>query len=331
MGCKPKAMCTTSLHQERSSIRGSISGGRFKGVANTGCHRKYEAETATSCGGSFKKAVEVLPYKCKRGDYMELEYILPYRLKHIINNYSIVRDTVGMSPAKVFKLVRDKDILYLKISHKSFRGTTYEVKREKDIMLWLEGKISVPEVIHFEETEEYDFLLMSKVKGEILSDITNLLPERIIEMYVESIRKVQSIDISTCLFNSNINYRLTELEYLLKNNLAAEDDFYEGNTSFSKPEELVTYLKSNVPVEEFVFSHGDMCGSNIVVKNNQVSGFIDLGRAGKADRWYDIAFCVRNIREDMGNEKYVDTFFELLDIEPNWDKIDYYILLDELF
>ena len=64
--------------------------------------------------------------------------------------------------------------------------------------------------------------------------------------------------------------------------------------------------------------------------NTRRIGFIDLGRAGKADKWYDIAFCVREIR-DFKEEKYIDEFFALLEIEPDWDKISYFILLDELF
>lgn len=81
-----------------------------------------------------------------------------------------------------------------------------------------------------------------------------------------------------------------------------------------------------------VFSHGDFGDSNIFVKNDQVSGFIDLGRSGKADVWYDIAFCVRSIQNDLGNEKeYLDLFFDLVEVDPDWDKIKYYILLDEMF
>ncbi len=37
--------------------------------------------------------------------------------------------------------------------------------------------------------------------------------------------------------------------------------------------------------EELVFSHGDLGDSNILVKNDKISGFIDFGRSGKADRY----------------------------------------------
>ena len=67
-------------------------------------------------------------------------------------------------------------------------------------------------------------------------------------------------------------------------------------------------------------------------KDHRISGFIDLGRSGKADTWYDIAFCVRSIQHDLGNHKeLLDLSFNLLGLEPDLDKIKYYILLDELF
>lgn len=45
-------------------------------------------------------------------------------------------------------------------------------------------------------------------------------PKKIIELYAECIKLFQSIDISDCPFNNNIDNRLTELDYLLDNNLA---------------------------------------------------------------------------------------------------------------
>ena len=263
---------------------------------------------------------------------MILEQIMPRGIRRKVNGYTISKNTVGMSPAKVFQLTRGNDVLYLKASHKKYEGTTFDVKREKDVLVWLTDKISVPRVIQYEETDDHRFLLMDEVKGRMTSSVT-IAPKRVVEIYAESICRLQSIDISQCPFNSGIKYRLSELDYLLKNNLAAVGDFYEGEVPFSQPEELVVYLKTNMDEEDLVFSHEDICDSNIIIsKDSQdINGYIDWGRGGKADRWYDIAFCVRSIREDLSNEDYIKYFFDLLGIEPDWAKITYYLWLDELF
>ena len=141
-----------------------------------------------------------------------------------------------------------------------------------------------------------------------------------------------SIDISDCPYTNSLDSRLAELDYLLNNDLADVDcENWEEDTPFKDPRELYDFLKTEKPEEELVFSHGDLGDSNIFVKDGKVSGFIDLGRSGRADKWYDIAFCVRSIREDIGEEQYVELFFDLLGIKPDWEKIKYYILLDELF
>ena len=70
-----------------------------------------------------------------------------------------------------------------------------------------------------------------------------------------------------------------------------------------------------------------------------MSGFIDLGDAGIGDKWRDIALCYRSLKHNVdgtfGNKIYPDVnpdlLLEELGIEPNNEKIRYYILLDELF
>ncbi|MFQ3583228.1 MAG: APH(3') family aminoglycoside O-phosphotransferase [Chloracidobacterium sp.] len=257
------------------------------------------------------------------------------QLSEITKNYHFVKDTEGMSPARVYKLIGCSENLYLKMSDSQYRGTTYDVEREKDVMLWLKGKVPVPEVLHFEQYESTSFLLMREVNGVVghVYHQKQRDPEKMIRMYSEGIKLFQSVSILDCPFVSDIDFRLSELDYLLRNNLADIDiENWENDTPFRDPNELYTFLREHKPNEELVFSHGDFGDSNIFVANDQISGFVDLGRSGKADKWYDIAFCVHSIQHDMGNDKkYLDLFFDLLGIEPDWDKIRYYILLDELF
>lgn len=256
------------------------------------------------------------------------------QLKKLTEKYRCVRDTEGESPAEVYRLVGEAETLYLKITDRRYKGTTYDVEREKDMMLWLNGKLPVPEVLHFERYGDRNFLLMSEAAGVLCSEEYKLSknPRKIVELYAECLKRFHAIDISGCPYNSNADSRLTELDYLLSNNLADIDpDNWEEDTPFRDPQELYDFLKANKPTEELVFSHGDLTDSNILTKNGGLSGLIDLGRSGKADRWYDIAFCVNSIRKDLGGQKYVDLLFDCLGIEPDWDKIRYYILLDELF
>lgn len=75
-----------------------------------------------------------------------------------------------MSPAKVYKLVGENENLYLKMTDSRYKGTTYDVEREKDMMLWLEGKLPVPKVLHFERHDGWSNLLMSEADGVLCSE-----------------------------------------------------------------------------------------------------------------------------------------------------------------
>jgi kanamycin kinase/aminoglycoside 3'-phosphotransferase-3 len=69
-----------------------------------------------------------------------------------------------------------------------------------------------------------------------------------------------------------------------------------------------------------------------------VTGFIDLGNAGIADKYEDIAMCVRSLGYNLDisshrdiKQQAIDELFSHLGITPDWDKLRYYILLNELF
>ncbi|MBQ5323467.1 MAG: hypothetical protein J6J07_08525, partial [Oscillospiraceae bacterium] len=63
------------------------------------------------------------------------------------------------------------------------------------------------------------------------------------------------------------------------------------------------------------------------------------GRMGIADRYQDIALCYRSLHHNFsgiyGGKPYSgydeSMLFEALGIKPDFEKIRYYILLDELF
>ena len=111
-----------------------------------------------------------------------------------------------------------------------------------------------------------------------------------------------------------------------------------GDDGFYSPTKLLNWLRENRPEPEPALSHGDFCLPNVFFEDGKVSGFIDLGDAGIADRWYDIALGYRSLKHNADGTygKYYegvkpDELFVKLGIEPDWEKIRYYILLDELF
>ena len=68
--------------------------------------------------------------------------------------------------------------------------------------------------------------------------------------------------------------------------------------------------------------HGDFCLPNILVKDNKVVGFIDIGEAGIGDIWCDYAWCIWSLEFNLKTDKYTKDFLDLLEIEFNLEKFE---------
>ena len=68
------------------------------------------------------------------------------------------------------------------------------------------------------------------------------------------------------------------------------DDFQPENAGREPVDIYQRLLETRPPVEDLVFTHGDYCLPNVILEDGRVRGFIDLGRAGVADRYQEEPF-----------------------------------------
>lgn len=259
---------------------------------------------------------------------------IPNKIQKIIGDEKYNIDDIGMSGSSVY-VFEDK---VLKV-----QDTGIESKNEFLMMEWLKGKLLIPEVLAYEEEDAKNYLLMSKISGVMACDNYYMnAPQLLIDLLAEAIRMLWEVDITDCPSIINLDKKLEMARYNIEHGLVDMDNVQPdtfGEDGFKNPNELLEWLIENRPNEDLVLSHGDLCLPNIFFKDKTVSGFIDLGKICVADRYQDIAICYRSIvnkyKKSYGIENCkdldVDRFFEKLGIEPDWNKIRYYILLDELF
>ena len=262
------------------------------------------------------------------------EYSVPDAIAVYIKNQHCVVDSVGMSGSTV--LTYEKWVLKME-------PATEWALRTVDMMRWLQGKLPVPEVICHEVVDGKSFLLMSKVTGKMSCDEYYLEhPKELLTLLAAGLKMLWQVDISNCPHIRDLNAELAEAALRVEQGLVdvedAEPDTF-GPEGFANPEELLQWLEENRPNQDPVFSHGDYCLPNVFLQDGEVTGFIDLGDAGVGDKWRDIALCYRSLKHNFdgtyGGKVYEDfnpdMLFEALGIEPDWEKLRYYILLDELF
>ena len=253
----------------------------------------------------------------------------PKELCELLDNMVCEANDIGCSSAGVYRYYNSTDSYYLKVQLESVQ---HGLKKEFEIMEWLHNKLPVPRVIYFNSIDGYEYLLMTQIEGYM--SCSNYYLSRTVEtvkLLAEGIKMLQCVPIDNCPFNNSLEIKLNDARENIENNLVDMSD-WETNNRFNSPHELLEYLQNNKPaVSTNIFTHGDYCLPNILCKDNKISGFIDLGRSGMADIYQDIALCVRSLDHNLGTTEFNDMFFKCLELEPNWEKIDYYILLDELF
>lgn len=262
------------------------------------------------------------------------EIQMSVKIKQLITGKSYTLDNIGMSGNQVL-IFED---MVLKIEDNS---TT--VREQIHLLQWLDGKLPVPKVLAYEEADGKSYLLMSKIGGKMSCDTYYLEhPEILLEALACGLKMLWKVDSRECPRVRDLEIVLKEARERVENNLVDIDNVEPatfGEEGFENPEQLLEWLEKNRPDFEPVFSHGDYCLPNIFLEDGKVTGFIDLDRAGVGDKWQDIALCYRSLKHNFdgtyGGKAYKDfkpdMLFEKLGIEPDWDKINYYILLDELF
>ena len=247
---------------------------------------------------------------------------LPHDLAELIGSCTW-QATSGCSGAAVYRLTRPNGSqLYLKC------GADEPDRRLADEcakLLWLAGKLPVPQVYYFNQSGGISYLLMSAIPGQDTSD-------RAYEQDVPAMvrRLVHSVPINGCPFNERLAVKLARASRRTAAGLVDTAEFGEQFHGKSAGEWLAELESGHAGEEDLVFTHGDYCLPNVLLQAGQLSGFIDLGSAGVADRYQDLALGARSLARNFGAE-WIPLFFAAYGIEAEPHKVIYYQLLDEFF
>jgi len=254
---------------------------------------------------------------------------LPAKLKEILKGFKWEENKIGWSKAKVFKLSNNGKTLYLKINKPT---PDFNLEQEKVILEWLYQKLPVPEVIYFSKNDDREFLLLSEIQGKV-SHRTESDNEkrRNIQILAESLKKIHSVPTSGCPIN-NTPDKLLQLAKERSDQGNIDTSQFDEKWSHKSVGELFEEIIKLKPEKyDLVFSHGDYCLPNILVKEGKLSGFVDWSYGGINDRYFDFAAVAWSIGYNYG-EEWIKYFFEDYGLENvEWDRIRFYQMLNEFF
>jgi aminoglycoside phosphotransferase len=237
-----------------------------------------------------------------------------------------------MSHAAVFRVEHESGArAYLKTAE---AGSDADLRGEVARLLWMEDRVPVPRVRYFAEVGANQLLLTDVVPGvPIFEDsLRDRLPQVIAE-YGRALQQIHALPIDACPFDERLDVKLATARRAIESGQVRTDLFdeeYAGRMPGSLYEEL---LSGRPKDEDLVFTHGDYCAPNVLVEpvTLEMTGFVDVGRAGVSDRYQDLALAARSTAFNFGPE-WVQPFLHAYGIaQPDEAKMAFYRLLDEFY
>jgi len=162
-----------------------------------------------------------------------------------------------------------------------------------------------------------DFLLTERVRGEDLTDKKYLSePRKLAETLGRTLRNLHEVCPAACPVQNRTEEYIKTVGENFRRGLF---DTTFARVKFNSPDDAYRiFLDGKDALKSDVLIHGDYCLPNIVMKDWQLSSFIDLGCAGVADRHIDIFWGAWTLNFNLSTDEWRGTFYDAY----GRDKID---------
>ncbi len=242
------------------------------------------------------------------------------------------RNTVGQSGATIWQLIsRDGGEAYY-LKHGT--GDLAEAVGEEAARLqWLAGRVAVPQVAAFVAEPDASWLLTTALPGRTAWEVLDAEPEQacgVVDALAACLRAWHAIPPEDCPFGANAEQRLAAARARIDAGLVDEEDFDDERAEWTAAQVWDALIALPLPAAPPVVTHGDFSLDNILMADGVVTGCIDVGRAGLADRYQDIAI-LWNCLGEFGPDLQSRLLAALGEGAGDRARIDFHLLLDELF
>ncbi|WP_459248268.1 APH(3'') family aminoglycoside O-phosphotransferase [Streptomyces youssoufiensis] len=213
---------------------------------------------------------------------------------------------------------------------------------ERDRVAWFgERGLPGPRVLDWRRTDAGACLLTSAVPGVPADQVSADELRAAWESLADAVRRLHAVPVAECPFRRGLDGVVDVARDVVSRD-AVNPDFLPEEQRHTPPRELLARLTGQLALRreqeaaDTVVSHGDLCLPNILLdpRTLDVSGFIDLGRLGLADRHADLALLLTNAREtwpDEARARAADAAFaERYGVALDHDRLRFYLHLDPL-
>jgi len=262
---------------------------------------------------------------------MSTPVAVPDPVRSATAGYAWTPATDGESGGAVFRLTaRGRPTLYLKCGAGRVAS---DLVAEMARLEWLAGRLPVPAVRHFVRAPGAAYLLTTAVPGQSAYDYLVEHPEQQTETVTalaRFLRTVHALPLADCPYHAGHELRLADARRHIEAGLVPTDDFDEEHEGWT-PEQVWTAMVGLLPLPfDRAVTHGDFSLGNVLLEDGRVTGCIDVGRAGAADPYQDLAILWRNL-EEFGGAAQRELWRAYGIAAPDERKLRFHLCLDEFF
>ena len=251
-------------------------------------------------------------------------------LRHALRDMPEAETTpinTGLSGAAVFSITAaDGRREIVKIDR---ADSPNSLAQEHAVLCYAVSRLPAPAPLELGQLGELAFLRMSALPGLDAAEPALLCrPFELVNALAAALRRLHALPIAECPFDRRTTALLDQAQVRLALGVMGPHGFDHP----TPPDQLLAHLRQTQPVPDLVVAHGDYCFPNIIFDPTTLalSGFVDLGRLGVADRWLDLGIAARSVEGNLGHA-WVIPFFAAYGIQPDWTRAHYFQNLDEFF
>ncbi len=252
---------------------------------------------------------------------------LPPMLEQALAGRSLLRNNNGRSGGEVLRV---SDDAYLKYG---VGRVAQDIIDEHARLRWLANRVVVPTVLHFETRADAAWLLTSAMPGRTAEAVLDAEPDTrvaTVRALAHLLRRWHALPPGDCPFDAGAEVRLHAARLNVETGTVDEADFDDEHLGWTA-ERVLRKVEESLPLPfGRVVTHGDFSTGNVFIADGVATGCVDVGRAGVADPYQDLAILWNNLG-DYGPELQDELLRAYGVAEPDMARLRFHLALDELF
>jgi kanamycin kinase len=203
---------------------------------------------------------------------------------------------------------------------------------EAERMSWARDHLPVPAVVGHGSDGTVDWMTTVGLDGIDASQHPFLHdPERIVPILARGLAEFhRRAPAASCPFDFRVDAAIDHARRRVHDGVVKPADLHPEHAHLTPADALAELTRHAPASEDLVVCHGDYCVPNVLLdETGTVTGYVDLGELGLADRWWDVAVGAWSTTWNVGNG-WEELFYASYGIAPDADRIRFYRLLYDL-